>query len=309
MDRLLEKDLAAKILSVVLAVVLWLAVAGEVPETQKTVRGVPVRLHNLDQGLEAGIPVPESVTVIVRGHRRRLSSLGREDFTAWVNLKGARPGRLSYAIDSVGMPKGVTLVENSPEDVLVLVEAVVEREAPVRVAVQGSPAEGYRAGVPAAVPGRVVLRGTEAELARVTAVEAAIEITGASQDVESSRPLLALDKDGRPLEKVRVEPDRARVAVPILEPTAARQVAVRPVVAGEPAKGYAVLQVEVTPAIVTVVGPRKVVDRLQEVSLEAVKVDGARADVTADVAVVVPPGVDSVGQSRARVVVSIGRQR
>ena len=115
MDRLLENDLAVKLVSVLLAVILWLQVAREVPETQRSLPGVPVQVRNLPPGLEAVAVSPATVTVVARGRGRSFASLSGEDLVAQVDLSGARAGRAAYPVDRVTVPKGVTLVGFSPE--------------------------------------------------------------------------------------------------------------------------------------------------------------------------------------------------
>lgn len=242
MDKLLQNDLAVKILSVALAVILWFQVAGETPQIQKPIRGVPVRVRNLPAHLAAAAIEPDTVTVYVRGRSKLLASVTKEDFEAWVDLKGARPGRLPYAVDGVNVPRGITLVDYAPAEVTVEVLPVTEREFAVGAETQGRPAAGFRAGSPALSPGRVVLRGTERDLDRVAAVKVTIRVDGASEDIDTVRPVRVEDRQGRPVPGVSVVPETVRVRVPVRPEAEAQSAPVDPRVAGEPARGYAILE-------------------------------------------------------------------
>lgn len=309
MDRLLENDLAAKIISVLLAVTLWFQVSGQGYEAQKSVGAVSVRVRNLPPGLEAVALEPDVVTVTVRGPRREVARVTRADFEAGVNLAGARPGRTTYLLDGVSVPPGITLVGFQPAQVTVTVEAVQEQEATVRVRLQGRPAEGYVAGAPSVDPPRVVLRGTSRVLGRVAAVEVPVRVDGLQGDVRERRPVAVLDSQGLPVDGVTVSPQRVTVAVPVSPAEVAKQVPVRPAVAGEPARGFAVMGVEVAPDAVSVTGTAEALAGVTEAATEPVDVSGARGDVRRRVALRLPEGVRAAGDGSVDVAVRIARPR
>lgn len=215
MDRLLENDLAVKILSVILAVILWFQVAGEVPQTQKPVRGVAVRVRNLPPDMAVAAIEPDTVTVYVRGRSRDLSALKREDLEAWVDLRGARPGRLSYTVDGVNVPKGITLADFAPAEVTVEILPVVEREFTVTVELEGQPAVGFRVGPPGVMPPKVVLRGVARNLDAVAAVKVGLRLDGARETVTATRPVQVVDRQGLPVTGVTVAPQLVKISVPV----------------------------------------------------------------------------------------------
>ncbi len=306
MDRLLENDLAVKLVSVLLAVILWLQVAREVPETQRSIPGVPVEVRNLPPGLEAVAVSPATVTVVARGRGRSFVSLTEEDFVAQVDLSGARAGRAAYRVDRVTVPKGVTLVGFSPEEVMVTLEEVAEKEVPVRVRIAGEPAGGFEAGTPAVVPALVVVRGRASLLAALREAGVEVSLAGARETVVVRRPVNLFDARGQPLAGVRVVPEEVSVTVPVWHATEAREVPVRPVVTGEPASGYAVLRVEVSPSSVRVRGPGVAEGGPAEVVTEPVSVAGARRDVRATVSLVPPANARLEGSRQVEVVVRVG---
>lgn len=218
MDRWLENDLTVKLVSLLLAVILWLQVAREVPQTQKTIPGVPVQVRDLPPDLEAVGTEPAEVTVVVRGRGRRFESLGKEDFVALVSLAEARPGRVAYSIDRVTVPKGVTLVGFAPEQVAVVVEKVVEKRLPLKVRVLGRPAQGYALGDPAASPAEVTVRGRESLLQTAAAAEVAANVSRADAPWRAELPVVVLDAQGNRLMGIKVTPEVAEVTVPVLPP-------------------------------------------------------------------------------------------
>lgn len=308
MDRLLENDMAARILSVILAVILWLQVSGQGYEAQTSIRSVAVRIRNLPPNLTAVAIEPDTVTVTVRGPRRDVARLTRADVEAVVDLASARPGRMTYLLDGVSVPPGITLVDFQPAQVAVTVAVIKEQEMSVRVRLEGKPADGFVTGQAAVEPARVVLRGPQNLLDKVASVEVPVSVERAREQVRELRPVAVLDKRGEAVDGVAVTPERVQVTVPVSEAVVARQVPVRAVVSGQPPRGYTVLGVETSPDFVTIRGPSDVVEKVAEVITEPVDVSEAREDVRATASLEVPARVQVSGDGRVDVVVRIGRQ-
>lgn len=216
MDRLLENDLAVKILSLFLAMVLWFQVEKEIPQSQRTIPGVPVQVRQLPAGLEATELNPATVAVVVRGRGRQFNDLSREDMVALVDLSGVGPGRVSYAIDKVTVPKGVTLQNFTPDHVTVDVAQVIEKEVNVSIRLEGEPSTGYLVGPPEVTPRQVLVVGRETEVERVARVEAIISVEGARSIMNLRLPVVLLDGDGAVVSAgLQVTPAEVRVMVPV----------------------------------------------------------------------------------------------
>ncbi|HXF83590.1 MAG TPA: CdaR family protein [bacterium] len=84
-------------------------------------------------------------------------------------------------------------------------------------------------------------------------------------------------------------------------PAATKVVAVVPAIVGEPAPGYSLLGIRITPQIVTVSGPPRVLAQLQNVTTEPVNIAFQTRDFVQEVAVVAPPEVQVSGRVRVAV--------
>lgn len=228
MDKWLENDLTVRLVSLFLAMILWLQVAREIPQTQKAIPGVPVQVRDLPADLEPVGIQPAEITVTVRGRGKRFDTLGKEDFVALISLADARPGRVVYSIDRVTVPTGVTLVGYTPEQVTVSLEAVGEKHLPVKVRVLGRPADGFSAGTPAASPAEVVVRGRSSLLKNAAAAEVAVNISGVDGSWRGERPVVILDARGNRLGGLRVTPEAVDVAIPLSPSTSAKTAPVQP---------------------------------------------------------------------------------
>jgi len=183
-----------KVLSVALAVLLWMTVAGE--ETVERGLRVPLELQQMPGGLEVLGDVPATVDVRVRGASGSLSRVGPGDVVAVLDLKSARSGRRLFPLtpDQVRVPFGVEVVQLLPSTIALQFEVTSSREVPIVPAVDGRPAAGYAVGQMIAEPKTVEVVGPE------TAVESATEVltepipvTGAKTNVRQAVTLGLLD--------------------------------------------------------------------------------------------------------------------
>jgi YbbR domain-containing protein len=287
MTRLWERDLFLKILALVLGVVLWFQVSGQSPELQKRVSGVPVRVRGLPDNLAVVELEPDTVTVYIRGSRSRLVNLGREDFEAWVDLRRARSGRMAYAVESVLVPRGVTLVDFEPSEVTVAVEPVKEVQKEVRGMAEGSPARGYHLGGMELDPLRVTVRGPASRVDRVAEVRVTVPLEGRSRGFQDRFRAVALDERGNQVEGVRVLPETLEVRVKLYADRMRRAVRVEP----DLPAGYPIGELEITPGTVLVEGPEERVASLEAISTAPIALEGRGGEVELSAPLELPPGV------------------
>ena len=183
-----------KVLSVGLAVLLWMVVAGE----EMVERGlrVPLELMQVPDGIELLGDVPTTVDVRVRGASGTLSRVGQGDVVAVLDLRTAKSGRRLFSIgpDQVRVPYGVEVVQVSPSAVAMAFEASAARQVPVVPSVDGRPAPGYVVGTMTAEPQAVEVIGPESLVKRVTEVlTEPVAIAGAREAVRETVSLGVLD--------------------------------------------------------------------------------------------------------------------
>ena len=158
-----------KLLSVGLALMLWLVVSGQ--ETVERGLRVPLELQQIPAGLELQEGAPSTVDVRVSGASGTLSRISAGDVVAVLNLRGARPGRRLFHLtpDQVRAPFGVEVTQLTPPSVALVFEATRSRQVPVAPTVEGKPAPGFVIGRVTADPATVEVIGPETAVQRVTA--------------------------------------------------------------------------------------------------------------------------------------------
>jgi len=188
------RHIGLKVLSVVLAVMLWMVIAGE--ETVERGLRVPLELQQFPPGLELLGDVPTTADVRVRGPAGTLSRLSPGEIVAVVDLRGARAGERLFHLtpEQVRVPFGVEVVQVTPPTVAVAFETAASRSVVIKPAIEGRPAAGYVVGRITADPPEVEVVGPETAVRRVAeALTEPVKVTGAQRDVSETVTVGTID--------------------------------------------------------------------------------------------------------------------
>jgi YbbR domain-containing protein len=219
------RHIGLKLLSVTVAVLLWMAVAGE--ETVERGLRVPLELQQYPVGLELLGEVPTAADVRVRGASGTLSRVAPGDIVAVLDLRGATEGErlLHLTPEQVRAPFGVEVVQVTPPTVAVAFERSATRQVPIRPAIEGKPAPGYTVGKATVNPPTVDLIGPLSAVRRVSeALTEPVSVANAQRNVEATVTVGALD----PAVRVKA-PRSANVTVQILPGSLEQTIRDRPV--------------------------------------------------------------------------------
>ena len=183
-----------KALSLGLAVVLWMIVAGE----QTVERGlrVPLELVQFPQGLELQGEALTVVDVRVRGASTTLSRVGPGDIVAVLDLHAARPGRRLFQLtpEQVRAPFDVQVVQVTPSSVAMEFENSLTAQVPINPSLEGSPAPGFVIGAVTVDPKTVEITGPESAVKGASeALTEAVSVAGARASVTENVTVGLLD--------------------------------------------------------------------------------------------------------------------
>jgi YbbR domain-containing protein len=247
-----------KMVSVFVAVLLWLVVAGEQP-AERGLR-VPIELQNLPSNIElVDVPI-ETVDVRVRGPSRMLSRLASADVVAVLDLQAARPGQRLFHLtaEQVRTPFGVEVAQVNPPTVALRFETAATRAVPVAPAVIGDVADGYVIRDITTEPPTVEVIGPQSAIQRLSeALTEPVSVEGATTTVREAVTVGAAS----PSVRLRV-PMRAIVTVEVVPAPSERTVDRVPVRVRNVASGLVARAIP--PAVtVRVRGSREAVDHLR----------------------------------------------
>jgi YbbR domain-containing protein len=188
------RHIGLKLLSVAIAVMMWLAIGGE--ETVERGLRVPLELQQFPAGLELVGDVPTTADVRIRGAIGTVGRVAPGDILAVLDLTSARPGERLFHLtpEHVRAPFGVEVVQVTPPTVAVVFENTASRVVPVKPAIEGRPAPGFVVGAVSADPSSVEVVGPESAIRRATeALTEPVPVEGARRRVQESVTVGTLD--------------------------------------------------------------------------------------------------------------------
>ena len=163
--RIFIEDWSLKLLSLAIALVLWLLVTGQ---NEPVTAHVNVQLNFIrPQSLEISNDPPRTVDVMLTGSRNKLDDLTSLDLVATVDLSGQGAGeRVLRLADKaqISLPQGVKVDGFQPSAIPVRLEPIVERQIVIEPRLEGKPADGYEVYSVHPNKGSVMVRGPESRV-------------------------------------------------------------------------------------------------------------------------------------------------
>lgn len=178
------QHIGIKVVSVVLAVLLWLLVSGE--QTVERALRVPLEFTNLPPQLELVGEPPAVVDVRVRGSSGTLSRVAAGELSAVLDVRTARTGDRLFHLtaEDVRAPFGVEVVQVSPASVSLSFEESLSKVVGVMARVEGEPAPGFVVAGVTVEPVNVAVVGPAGAVNGLTeAITEPVSVAGASRSV------------------------------------------------------------------------------------------------------------------------------
>ncbi len=296
-DRFLNKDITIRILSVMLALLLWFYVVTEQnPEITKDIT-IPVRLSNtafLEKSsmVLASDPNSFKLTLKLKGKNNVLDKLNETTVDAIADLEGHRlKGENFLKIIINGIPEDVNVLQKSPESLKVVLESKVSVQKSVQVNIMGNPSHGLAAMTPVIAPNDVVITGAESQISKIHSVRVDVDIASVNAEVKKILPVRALDESGKDIQNITIEPSNIEVSIPI---ESTKRVGLEMDLTGQPAIGYVISNISVFPEEILVTGKQQTLSGINLIKTEKIDITDGTADVSKEVKLVMPEGVELV---------------
>jgi diadenylate cyclase len=170
-QRVFLQNIGLKIVSLLLAIGLWLVVARD-PIAEVEMK-VPIEFHSLPDNLEIDSANFTEAQIRVRGPERVIHRLQASDVRAEIDLASVRPGERTFDLTGrqVHVPQDLEVVQIIPGQFHLSFDYRETRVVEVRPRVTGNFASGMRMARVIADPPTIMITGPRR---RVDAVEAAI---------------------------------------------------------------------------------------------------------------------------------------
>ncbi len=195
MKKILFSNISIKILSVVLAISMWIFVTYK--GMSEMAVDAPIGFKNVPKGLELLRESAKTATLNLRGHERLLKSLRPMDINVVIDLSNAKRGEATYYLDknAVIVPGTVDILRVEPTSVRVVLDESMVKTLPVKASIIGAPEKGFRISSVDIKPSAVTVEGARTELAGMAVLRTeAVDVAGLDSDI---RETVRLNINGR----------------------------------------------------------------------------------------------------------------
>ena len=169
----MTSNLPLKLLSVFLAFVVWFAVSAPRREpVSERAFAAPVSLVRMPRDLAITTPVPDTVSVRLRGRVSDLRSLSSQNLEVTLDVSWVTPGDavITLSPQAMSVPPQIDVVAMEPTKLRFHVEALRQKVVPIRPFLIGQPPPGYNTGDPTLMPDHALISGPASQVRNVTEV-------------------------------------------------------------------------------------------------------------------------------------------
>ena len=260
MKEKLTNNMGLKLLSLILATILWLGVINsQDPIETVTFDDVPVTITN-EGSLTAKDKIPEvvegdTISVVVEARRSICDKLTKKDIIAIADFeKISVTDAVPIEVSVYGYTdREVEIVRGTNKMMKLRLEDSVSKDFRVKISTTGKTAAGHAIGDMIASPNMITLTGSSTQIGKIKEVLLVVNIDGMAMDTQTKGVPIVYDMNGDIVnsEKLTMSTHEVTVTVPVLK-TKTMKIVVEPI--GEPAPGYEIDTVSYQPESVTVAG-------------------------------------------------------
>lgn len=289
MIDMLNRNLTAKIIALIIAIILWFFVMNEQNPAIDTSFTVPLEVSHVPDGytIERGV---ESVKLKVRGPRSLFALATERDFKAYVDLNGLTEGKHSVRVQTV-LPQGFDLVTASPETVIFDIDKIVKSDFKVDLAFSGSPSSGVTIGNATPAVKTVKIEGPSGAVNTVSRVVGYVSLAAKDSDFSASVPLVAVNSEGKEVGDVKLTPSTVAVDVSIVKGLYKKFVDIKPIVANDLSDKFVLKSIRIDPAKIDIFGDQRIVDTLDFIETEKISLAELTKPTTKEIKLQLPIGI------------------
>lgn len=295
---MLFHNLSIKIFSLVLAVLFWIFVVSLENSFYQFPQKIPVQAFNLASNLALTGELPGVQLTLRAQDEGMFKRLTASDFEAYVDLGRVGVGETAVPVSVTVKNPLVSVVRFTPESVVVEVENVREKRVNLVSQVTGQPGDGVRIERVELTQNTVTIKGAEKVLENIASAKAEIVLSGKEQeDVLLKATVHVFDRSGVEISGLEIS-EEITATVYFSEVELAKSVGVRAKITGSLENGT-VKKIQVNPAVVVIVGSKKVIEKIEILETEPIDISAAPESFEKKVLLQLPERVDlAKGQAK-----------
>ena len=277
--------------------------------TQPYPQPIDIEIIGLDPNLTIVNEISQEVDLTIRAPSSIFNQLEND------------PNLINVTLDLSGLDSGVhnltpqvninlspsQVVRMEPSTVFVKLDSIISKQFDIEVNMIGNPAIGFDVEEPELSQETVTISGPESVINSIDRVLAEVSIVDASEEIQRTVDLTAIDSDGNEFESLTMNPDSVQVSIPVVQRGGYRTVVVRIVTSGQIASGFRLTNIFANPPTVTIFSSNpELVDSIPGfVETTPINLNGANDDMEIRVSLNLPEGINVVGSQNVTVQIGI----
>ncbi len=306
MNKFFSNNVIWKTAAIVSALVLWLFVINtQNPPKSYDMRNREISFRGVDLLQKKGYVIKDEidlreqkVRVVVRGPRLQIDKIRdnpelieiKVDITKYVNNITANMDMVAPTIPiDVSVPLGLTIVEQSPENLEIIFEREKTVTKTIEYAINAGSNKEYEALIPKIVPETIDIWGAESYMDEIHEVRIDIDVENFSEDVLTYQtPIKVYDVDGNELKELNKSHSNAEVTLPLGKK---KTVPLEMQFVGKLPEGFIQTGVGVYPQSITIIGKPSLVDTITSIKLAEVSLENIIETSKINTKFILPPGI------------------
>lgn len=287
MKKKLTRNIGVKILSVILAALLWLLITNvDDPVKTQLFANIPVRILNEDvvdsPNKVYEIVEGENITFRVAARRSILEELSKDDFNVTADFAKLLNGNtVMIDISPRRFANEVSITDGKYQTLTIKFEEISEEDFKVNVVPLGKVAEGYHIAEKFASPNIIRVTGPKGRIDKIKEVVAEVNVEGVSRSFFDISMPKALDEEGKEIDssKLSFSTRYPEVNVKLYK---TKTVDLKVVTEGQPANGFIMTGIDYEPKTVTIAAEDDVLRDISFLELTQ-SIEGESEDIERDV--------------------------
>jgi len=286
-------DIPIKLLSLFLAVVLWIYVVILLnPETDVIISDIPVTFADSLALTNSNYVMmnekQHTIELKLRGKRSILTGVNKNNISAYVDLAGyEKTGAFSLPLRIVLPFDQITVLEKKPYNINVTIDKIITRKFTISAALNGEPKDNFVAYPPTTSQNIIEVKGPQTIVESIDKAIVQLNVASAVEDVIDLQKIKLINSDGNEITNklLTTSPEKVEVHSPVLFK---KKVPIKAVLSTQPP----LLDTEIIGnSEINILGKQDMLNAITEIRTEVIKDDLIKTETQLNVPLVVPNGV------------------
>lgn len=295
---ILAKDVGLKLLSIVLAAVLWLLVVNLDDPTQSRNFTATVTFENEDVLTDAGkyyeLPDGNTVTFRVTARRSVIEDLSGSDFTVTADMNDLEDDtRIPVSID-VNRHANQVSISAKTHYIHVQVGTKAQNTFTVKPYITGAPLSGYAVGNVSVTPSTISVDGPSELVSTIESVSVNYDVTGMSEDTYEMVTPVFYDADGEEVDTTELVLSANSVEI-FVQIQSIKDVPILVETSGQLADGLELDEITTDPEKLQLIGDADTINSMTAITIPGDVIDLSKItnnyETTVDISSYLPEGV------------------